>query len=234
MAIELQTIRERIKARTDNQYTDGFITDAEVDGLINLHYKELYELLQFAGPHRVETPETITADGSSDYALPVDVYSILTVHRIEDDGTRILLARHDHRLKPNALRPAAADTYRIAGGMRIEFDPVPASGDYLVTYIPIPPDLVDDDDTLDGVLGWEEFVVLAASVDVMVKEAVDPAMIGHVTGQLERIRARIRTAAKAAEMSEAPRIVDVRGGNCYSPDTGHRGAYPVRWPWWGW
>lgn len=211
MATELQTIRARIKQRTDNEYTDGFITDSEVDGLINLHYKGLYELLQFAGPHRVETPETVTADGSASYALPVDVYSIMTVHRVETNGDHCLLARHDHRVKVNTACTGPAVSYRVIGGMRLELYPVPVDGDYLVTYIPVPPDLTDDDDTLDGVLGWEEFVVLAASIDVMVKESVDPTMIGHVRSQLAAITARIKTAAKNAELSEAPRIVDVRG-----------------------
>jgi hypothetical protein len=238
MATTLLQLRDRILQRTDNQYTDGFVTNAEVNALINLHYKELYELLQFAGPHRVETEYTvdaatdIEADGRA--SLPIDVYSIMVVHRIEDDGSFSMLTRHDHRSRPRnpAISNCPAETYRVAGGMRLELDPIPASGEYVVTYIPVPPDLAADADTLDGVLGWEEFVVVAVALDIALKEAVDPGLIGAIKAQVQWQRDRIKTAAKNAEMTEAPRIVDVR--SAYSPDrdTGHRGVWPSRWPWW--
>lgn len=229
MTTTLLQLRDRIKQRTDNQYTDGFVSDTELDGLINLHYKELYELLQFTGPHRVETEYTVTADGSVAYALPVDVYSIMVVHRVETNGSRSMLERHDVRNRPVSGITAPAVSYRVVGGMRLELDPTPASGDYIVTYVPVPPDLADNTDTLDGVLGWEEYVVTAASLDVAIKESVDTGLISLLERQMNRQRARVTTAAKNAEMVEASRIVDVRCGGVRDVDVLQRGAFPVRW-----
>jgi hypothetical protein len=233
MATLLQ-LRDRILQRTDNEYTDGFVTPAEVDALINLHYKELYELLQFAGPHRVETEFIVDAatdlEADNRAQLPADVYSIMTVHRLETDGSRTMLSRHDHRSKPCTDYNADAVTYRVAGGMRLELDPIPASGEYMVTYIPVPNELTDDDDTLDGVLGWEEYVVVAASLDIAIKEAVDLGLISVLERQLARQTARIKTAAKNAELTEAPRVVDVRS----SEISFDRPRWPAGWLWRGW
>lgn len=223
----LSEIRDRIKQRTDNEYTDGFITDAEIDGLINLHYKRLYRLLQKNGLHRVETEFAIEADGSTEYALPVDLYAVLGVYWTDESGYRWYLTRHDHRVTPGPQQANAA-TYRVVGGLRVQFDPTPADGDYTVLYIPIPPDLTADDDTIDGVLGWEEYVVLAACVDVMVKESVDPAMIGHVRGQLGETISEIRAAARDVEMSEGVCVADVRSR---ADVPSHRNVVPAGlWP----
>lgn len=225
----LLQLRDRIKQRTDNEYTDGFVTDGEIDALINLHYKELYELLQLNGLHRVETEFAIAATGAVSYALPVDLFAVFAVFRVESDGTRCYLTRHGHRTTPGPNK-SDAYTYRVVGGLRIEFNPTPATGNYVVTYIPIPPDLTDDTDTLDGVLGWEEFVVIAASLDIATKEAVDPGMVGLLAAQLGRQRARIVTAARNAEVTETQRVADVRGiSPVLDPDMRHRGVYATRW-----
>ena len=228
MPTTLLQVRERIKRRTDNEYTDGFIEDGEIDDLINLHYKRLYALLQRTGLQRPETDYAIAADGSSSYALPADLYAVFAVFRLLDDGTPEYLTRHDQRNRPGPHQTDAC-TYRVKG-LSVEFIPTPSTGNYVVSYIPVPGDLVDDDDALDGVLGWEEYVVLAASVDVMVKES-DPSMIGHVQGQLQAIRAEIRTEARNVEMSEAPCVQDTRSRGNWPNDTGHRNIRPAGWPW---
>lgn len=225
----LAEIRTRILERTDNQYTDGFIEDSEVNQLINHHYKRLYALLQRVGLSRAEADFTIAADGSAAYPLPADLYSVFAVFR-DDSGTPCYLTRHDHRVRPSTTQ-STAGTYRVKG-LTIEFDPTPATGDYVVSYIPVPGTLVADDDELDGVLGWDEYVVLAASIDVMTKESIDPTMIGHVKGQLAELTADIKREARQVEMSEAPRIADVRQYGAGSLDTMHRGVHSVGlYPW---
>ena len=225
----LAEIRTRILERTDNQYTDGFIEDSEVNQLINHHYKRLYALLQRTGLQRAEADYTIAADGSSAYPLPADLYSVLAVFR-DDAGTPTYLTRHDHRVRPSTTQ-STAGTYRVKG-LTIEFEPTPATGNYVVAYIPVPGTLVADDDDLDGVLGWDEYVVLACSIDVMTKESIDPVMVSHVKGQLAELTADIKREAREVEMSEAPRIANVRGCGWGSSDTAHRGVYVPRW-WYG-
>ncbi len=229
MPTTLLQLRTRILERTDNQHTDGFVEPAEVDALVNLHYKALYALLQESGMHRAETELTVVATGATSYALPADLYAVFAVFRVESDGSSTYLTRHGHRVRPYPI-DAPACTYRVAGALRLEFDTVPVTGTYTVLYIPVPAELVLDGDTVDGVLGWEEFIVLAAAVDIGGKEQIDPSLVRIWATQLDLLRARIATAARNAEMSESPCIAVVTTRYATDYDTLHRGVYAVRWP----
>src|SRR5690606_12866982 len=103
------------------------------------------------------------------------------------------------------LGPAC--TYRIVGP-NIEFNPRPSSGDYTLVYVPVPGTLSDDSDELDGVLGYEEWVVVSASIDILTKEeAHETAAI--LQGELHALEQDILDDAKAAELSESPTVQDV-------------------------
>ncbi len=190
------------------QAEDRFVTDTEANALINKGYKELYGHLIRHGMHRAESVEEITADGSETYPMPDDFYALLTVHRVED-GHGYLLARHDHRQRPRTeLGGVPATSYRVIGST-ITFDPIPESGTYEVRYVPIPGTLTDDDDTVDGVLGWEEYVVLYVAVKLLQKEGSHQAAAA-LQSDMRELMSRIQDEAHAAEMSEGQVVQNVR------------------------
>lgn len=209
----LAEIRTRCLQRADLEYeqsaTDAqrFVTDAEVDGLINTEYKRLYGLLVRHGMHVGESTYAITADGSLAYSLPTDYFATLTVWR-EETGGWIRLPRHDHRVRPSDQNVGPAVTYRVVG-TNIEFIPTPESGDYEVKYVPVPGELTADDDTLDGVLGWEEYVVIAVAIELKQKEDVNTSSLER---RLARLASDIADEAQAAEMTEGITVADVRYG----------------------
>jgi hypothetical protein len=223
----LLQLRTRVRQRTDNEHTGGFVSDAELNQLINTHYKELYEFLVIQGLHRAETEVDITATGALRYALPDAFFALVGVYRQDSAGQpRYYMTRHDHRVYPDVARPAPAQTYRIVG-VNIEFNPVPSSGTYKVVYIPVPADMVADADEIDGLTGWDEYVVVKASADVMAKEEGDPGAIGRLDSQARELKDRIKAAAQSVSLSEAPRIEDVRGcGDALSVFT--TGSFNVR------
>jgi hypothetical protein len=189
---------------------DRFAPNAEVDALINRGYKELYGHLVRHGMHRSETIYEITADGSGSYALPSDYFATLVVHRVED-GVGTVLARHDHRQRPRTdMGGVPAVTYRIVGS-DIEFDPVPEDGTYEVCYVPVPGLLSADSDTMDNVLGWEEYIVLYAAAKLLQKEGSFGAA-KELRSDARELLARIQDEAHAAEMSEGVVIQRVRTG----------------------
>jgi hypothetical protein len=69
--------------------------------------------------------------------------------------------------------------------------PKPRSGDeYIHTYLVAPADLSSDSDTIDGVSGWEEFIVLDSAIKCLVKEestAQAQALMGERNRVVERI-----------------------------------------------
>lgn len=201
----LLEVRDRIRQRTGNEHDDDFLTNTELNGLINLKYKELYGLLTRHGLLRAETTLPIVATGAATYALPTDHWGTLAVFR--DDGlSPVYLTRHDHRTRTSTSRTGPASTYRVVGS-NIEFDPRPSNGNYVLVYIPVPANLVGDADVLDSVLGWDEYVVVAASIAVATKDKLDTADLRFDLAQLEQ---RIVDEAKAAELSENPTVQNTR------------------------
>lgn len=207
---------------------DRFVTEVEINRLINLAYRELYGHLVRHGMHRTETVYEITADGSDTYALPADLFAILTVHRVEDDFA-ILLTRHDHRLRPVASSGADASTYRVVGST-IEFNPVPDTGDYEVRYVPVPATLTADADTVDGVLGWEEYVVLYVAAKLLQKEGSFNAAAA-LQADARELLLRIRDEANAAELTEGTVVQNVRTVSTPVPGDFMSGGRPGLF-WW--
>ncbi len=207
----LAEIRTRVRRRTDNEHTGDFVTNTELNDLINVKAMELYELLVIHGLHRAESTQTISPTSAVlSYSLNADVFAILGVWgQSSSTDIRRWLTRHDHRIYPDINTPADAETYRVAGS-KIEFNPVPNKGTYTIRYVPIPTAMVVDTDTFDGMLGWEEWVVIAASLDVLTKEDGDPNTISRLERELYRQHDRIKMAAQNVEISEYPSIAKVR------------------------
>lgn len=233
MAIAWSEIRTRIRQRSDNEYTDGeFVTDAELLILANRSRKHLFGMLVEAGQHTVaETIYTVPVDGSLNYALPDDCFAVSGVFRLETDYY-IRLDRHDQRTHPRDTTESIAWSYRTHGSLEdsvIEFNPRVSTGTYKVRYVGVPADFSDDTDTMDGVLGWEEWVVLDVAIDLLTKEQIFEA-VDRLQGRQDRITQRIHAMASERDMTEQGGIVDVRSrtrdtlfdDNGYLPG-GHRG-----------
>lgn len=213
----LLQLRTRIRQRTDNVHTGDYVEDDELDQLINTKVLELYELLVLEGLHRAESTQIInpasTSPAASSYPLNNDVFAVMGVWaQVSTQEPGRYLTRHDHRVMPNPYTPADADTYRVIGAT-IEFNPCPTSGVYTIRYVPIPAELVADGDTFDGALGWDEWIVIACSIDVLDKEDGDPNTIMRLENRLARQAQRIKRAAQNQEMSEYPSIAKVRASS---------------------
>lgn len=210
----LAELRTRVRQRTDNEHTGGFIEDAELNQLINTKVLELYELLVLEGLHRSESTYTIsptsTSPAASSYNLPAGLFAVLGVYgqySATEEGW--WLDRHDHRVMPNPYAPDYASSYRVIGST-IEFNPCPTAGIYTIRYVQIPAVLADDSDTFDGALGWDEWIVLACALDVLDKEDGDPNTCERLAGKLAHQTQRIKRAAQNQEMSNYVGIAKVR------------------------
>lgn len=228
-SITFATIRTRVRQRTDQEYSDSeFVTDAELNQLINTSYNELYGLLVRHSLHRSETVQEITATGATSYPLASDFYAVLGVFRV--DGTeRCLLPRHDHRHRPNTAVTGPATSYRIVGST-LQLSPLPTSGTYELVYVPVPADLTADADTLDGVLGWEEYVVVDVAIRVLMKEESD---VSDLRAERERLQARIVDEANHVEMTDGIVVQNTRRTLQTAYDEGdYVGARGYRGPRW--
>lgn len=123
-----------------------------------------------------------------------------------------------------ALADVAPDFYKMRGLWRMEsgapvslrdvnasergaYGPPLGATALTMRYIPCAPKLEADEDTIDGVNGWEELIVLEAAIDILNKQERDPRILMN---KRDREEQRIRAMAYRDAGSPA-RIQRVRG-----------------------
>lgn len=216
--VTLATLRTRIRQRTDNEHSQ-FVTDSELTDLVNTEYQELYAKLVTHGLQRVESTQTITANGATAYTLSSDFYSLIGIYRHEGD-VRIRLERFSERFRPGTIAGPASH-YRLVGH-DIVFYPNPPSGTYTVVYIPESGTLSADDDTVDGCLGWEELIVISCAIKVLQKEEAD---VTELKADKQAMLRRIEDERAAMEFTESWAVQDRHAG---APDRYLEGDYVGR------
>lgn|SRR3990167_337981 len=224
-AVTLATLRSRVRQLAACENSE-FPTDAEINGYLNDRIASFWEEVVADGWGRgyfeIEGNVTITG-GTTTYSLPADFYSLrLCEWRL--DATRRVRLLPWQLPEASYLRgaysyaatyPSAYPSYRLRGGgtdgqtPQIEFQPPPgSSGTVVLTYVPTPPALTQDSHTIDGVCGWERWVVLMAAADVKLKEG-DTAALADVVALADRELARIRRSAPHRDSGAPMVVVDV-------------------------
>jgi hypothetical protein len=172
--VSLLQLRTRLEQRADIQ-NDQSVSLEEKNDLINEAITDLTdELVSSAPPDYFLTTATITtAADVLEYNVPDDFYKARSVQ---------LDVGNQRRRGLSTMQP----------DMRIVLGP--PDGEYTVylEYIPTLPVLVDDADTIDGVNGWEELVVLTAALKVYAKKRLDPSFLIQ---QEQAARARVQKMA---------------------------------------
>ena len=212
-AITLATLKTRCRERAD-MVDSEFIPDTELLTYINASYTELYDILvsKFED-YFVAPPTSFTiAAAATYYTLPSDFYKLRGVDYSLGGSEYVALRkfnfneRNQNRVSNRIARRQPKVSYRIVGN-NLYMEPGDlAPGSYRLWYTPACTLLVDDTDTLDGVNGWEEYVVVDTAIKMMAKEESD-------TIQLERERARllerIEQMAQNRDYDQPERITDV-------------------------
>jgi hypothetical protein len=203
----LATIRATIRQRADMVYST-FVADAELNGWINSSAFELYDVLvqKFGADYYVTSLDAAT-DGGETVPLPAAFYKLLGVDVLDGDWRplRPFNFGERHRHSPAGL---SALRYRLAGNA-LWLNPTPAAKLSLrIWYVPRLAALVDDTDTLDGVSGWEEYVVVDCAIKAKRKEESD---VSVEMAQKAALLARIESAAANRDAGSPATVVDVYG-----------------------
>lgn len=204
-AFTLAQLRTKVQQRADIE-TSRHFTPAEIDGLINTAYAELYEILVQSGRHYFEATQVITTAGTNTVALQANYLATLRVDWIPSTGRRIRL--REVQVAELERWPAIgsfASGYRVVGTNLLLYSTPPAGQTYEHLYVPACPILAVDGDTVDGVGGWEEFLVVDAAIRVGIKEETD---VGVLLQEREQLRARIAQAAEDRQLLSTSRVID--------------------------
>lgn len=205
-------LRTKARRRAD-QETTARITDDELNDYLSSAYTELYEYLAKAGLAYFESTQAITSTGVATVALPADHFQTIGVDYQLDTQRWVELANLQGQER-NLFNQAGSRSlaYRLVGGSLV-FYPTPPTGQvYRHIYVPAPADLTLDAQTVDGVSGWEELIVINAAIRCLAKDESDTAPLERERDQL---RARIAAVAEDREQSHTHHVQDVESyGDC--------------------
>lgn len=222
-SVDLQTLRRRARElanRENDDTTDGFVDNTEIDGYINASLGAWHGFVAKAVPERYEKEQTIVADGSSSYALPSDHYQTIGVDYEFTSNCRMGLRRLmvQERNAYDTSVNSQAEGYRLKGTTLVLY-PIPDSGTYYHVYITAAPTLVNTTDSFDGVNGWEEWIVYDVAIKILLKEgSLEEANL--LIAERNKIQAEMEAAASEREAAQPSRVVDTRtgGGRRFDPD----------------
>lgn len=216
--VTLLSLRTELRRRID-RVNSNFFTNPELNEYLSKSYKELYDILiqKFGDDYFVADPHDFVTTNAETYALPDDFYKLLGVdaqYNGANDGNgwvtlrQFMLQERNSFTLPNyqAFYGITNLRYRLRGNT-LWFTPTPQAGQLLrLYYCPRPDDLTLDADTVDGVSGWEEYIICDAAIKCMVKEESDPTAFG---AQKAALLQRIESAAENRNAGQPQTVSDV-------------------------
>jgi hypothetical protein len=209
-AVSLRAIREQARARADMASSE-FVTDSELNGYVSSSYAELYNaLIQSGGDYFLASTDIAVTAATDTYDLPEGFYKLRGVD--VDFGDGAIEAEPFVFAERNAYPGATA-----------------ALGSYTATiwYYPAPPVFVGDDQSVDGVAGWEEYVVLGAAIKCLLKEESD---VRELAALQQAKLAEILSTAGTRDAGRPDRVTDVYATNNLDYDGA---SAKVRYRLWG-
>lgn len=215
----LQLIREQAKERADMVHSE-FITDSEWNNYINASYKELYDILtqKFGDDYFVAAPYTfITQNNTTQYALPRDFYKLLGVEiqlNTGDPNSWVTMKNFQFIERNRWSYPNIYTFYGITNlryrlnGNNIMIMPMNQEGQAIrLWYNPRPSLLTNNGSIVDGVSGWEEYIIVDVCIKAWNKQESDPSVFMN---QKNALLQRIEEAAENRDAGEASRVSDVK------------------------
>lgn len=208
--VTLGYLKEQVRARADQQHSQ-FVKDAELVDFINGSASALYDMLvQVAEDYFVTSTTFPIIPGTNEYTLPSNFYIVLGVDYLVNSKP-VPMSRFNFRdrhlynyldARPEIVR------YGIWGQQLVFKPQAPKSATVVLWYVPTITKLVNDSDVLDGVNGWEEFIILDSAIKAMIKEESDPSAL---IAQLQMVKDRIATMSKDRDQGEPQKTTDIIG-----------------------
>lgn len=223
----LAEMRTKVRERAD-MVNSTFVSNAEINGYINASYAELYDLIvqKYGDNYYVAPFLTFQTDGLNEqYALPNGtnyaaapaLYKLLGVDIKlgASNDSYVNVSKFEFRDRNRFAVPNFQTFYGLTNlryrlhGANLLFTPLPAAGQTIrLTYVPRITYLVADADTIDGISGWEEYVVIDAAKKCLQKEESDVSILmAEKQGLINRIEAAAenRDAGSPFKVSDAMR-----------------------------
>jgi hypothetical protein len=237
-------VRLEAQQRTDRVNSDN-ISDQEWNSMISQSYKELYDILiqKFGDDYFIALPKIYVTTGQVDpvtqiqtFPLPDDFYKLQRVEvalNFSDPNSWITL-RQFNTIQANLWNyPNVYTFYGITNlryrlwGNNLQIVPIASAGQYIrIWYSPRPNQLINSTDTLDGISGYEEYIVADVCIKALTKTEEDPIIFMNQKAALMK---RIEEAAENRNIGEPQTVSDSRTRNFAWSDGDYGGSNGGMW-----
>lgn len=217
-----------------NKERSQFYTAQELMSICSQSRKELYDILvqKFGDDYYLATPyQYLTSNQQQFYPLPDDFYKLLGVDVALNNGdpNSWVTLKEFNFIQRNLYNfPNVYTMYGITNlryrlmGDNLEIVPVPSGGQTIqIWYAPRVSQLINPTDIVDGVSGWEEYIVADMCIKMLAKEESD---ISIYAAQKQMLLKRIEEAAENRDIGEPQTVSDSRRRNFSWGDPGDMGS----------
>lgn len=178
LPVTLSGLIYRAQSRAD-MVNSNFVSSGEWNTWANSAYSDLYDRISQADPERYCNDVTFTVTSGS-HTLPADFYKLLRVDLLYAGAsapTQFWTLRKFNLLEEDSMQgpgwtvaQGPACRYRLRDGA-IVFTPQPTGSQTIrLLYLPAITPMQAATDTIDGVDGWEEKIVLDMAIAALLKE----------------------------------------------------------------
>lgn len=219
--VSLGWVRAMAQARAD-LVNSQFISIPEWNSYISNSQKDMQNFLteKYGDDYLIADPYSYTTSTSQSYPLPADFYKLILaeVALNAGDPNSWVTIRQYNRIQQNLYNFPNIYTfygvtnlrYRLTGS-NIYLIPTPQAGTtFRIWYVPRPKILMADTDIIDGISGYEEFVIIDAARKARQKQESDTT---ELTNECLFYKQRIAEAAANRNVSEPQTISDSRVRN---------------------
>lgn len=213
-----------------NKENSPFYTQQELISMVAQSYKELYDkvVTAFGDDYYVMTPYTYTTGQNQQmYPLPADFYKLLLCEvalNPQDPNSYVTLKQFNLIQKNLFNYPNQYTMYGITNlryrlnGNNLMIVPQTQGGQTIrIWYVPRPNQLISLYDTLDGVAGWEEYVVADVCIKMLAKEESDTSVFGAQKAMMSQ---RLDEMSKNRNIGEPQTVSDSKYRNFSWGDPG--------------
>lgn len=204
--VTLQSLIDSAKDRSDME-NSNFISTAQWTKYINSAAKELYDILIAKGLNYNIMNTTLVVDGINDtFYLPSDFYKLMGIDYYVG-GLLTPMTRFEFLDRNRFQEYETIVQYQLIGNNNILFRPLPPAQTMVLWYSPVIDTLSNMNDTIDGVHGWEEYIIVRAAMWALQKEESDTT---NLKQDLMFLKERIEEMAENRDQGLPARVTDAR------------------------
>lgn len=218
--VTLGDLATRVRYEAD-LVNNQFVTDTMLYQFISDSYTLLYNKLLRADPERYMREQFPTLDSEGEFEADSDYYGTINLDWSENsnDGVYVNVPRawgvennrYDHDITNSGVPSAWHPIYNTATPNTPKFRVLPKpDARYQIRhkYTVAPAVLSTSTDTIDGIAGWEEYIVIDAAIKCRIREETST---GALEQRLARFEEELDSMVDARNVAEVGHVIDSRG-----------------------